>query len=583
MMSETTEATRGASGPWVRRCDGKDPAVITGFLDHLTAHGLLDRGGAERALQAQARTAHRIDVVLAELGLIPAQRLLEASAAYFGIRLAADSDFPAEPVTDARLPNDFLRRNMVCALAITPERAVIATADPFAPNTIAAVGFMLGTPVEVRLAPPGLIEAELARLELPLGGEPSGHEVRQDGTANEDDLQRLRDMASEAPIIRFVNKLIAGAVAQRASDIHIEPSQNGLRVRYRIDGVMREVERLPSDMQAGVASRIKILAKLNIAERRLPQDGRTKFVASGREIDLRVSSAPVLHGESIVLRILDQAQVELSFAALGFDDATAQQFNGLLDRPNGIVLVTGPTGSGKTTTLYSALKRLNSIERKVFSVEDPIEYQLPGINQMQIKPGIGLDFVHALRSILRQDPDVIMIGEMRDVETARTGIQASLTGHLVLSTLHTNSAAASVTRLLDMGVEDYLLASTLSGVLAQRLVRRLCETCAEPWTPPQSQLDDLRAALGDPTAQTDFKRPRGCGACGQTGFQGRTTITELLVIDDSVRRQIKKGAADYVIEAAGKANGMRSLYQSGLAKVHAGVTTLSEVLRAARG
>jgi general secretion pathway protein E len=582
-MSGTIEATHVTPDPALRRRDGKDPALIGSFLDYLTDRNLLDRGGAERAARAQLQTSHRIDVVLAELGLISADQLLEASSAYFGMPLAAGADFPAEPVADARLPSDFLRRNMVCVLAITNERAVIATADPFAPNTIAAVSFMLGTPVEVLLAPASLIEAEIARLELPVAATPSDPQERQDGTANEDDLQRLRDIASEAPIIRFVNKMIANAVAQRASDIHIEPSQNGLRVRYRIDGVMREVERLPSDMQAGVASRIKILAKLNIAERRLPQDGRTKFVAGGREIDLRVSSAPVLHGESIVLRILDQAQVELSFEALGFDEPTARQLNGLLDRPNGIVLVTGPTGSGKTTTLYSALKRLNSIERKVFSVEDPIEYQLPGINQMQIKPGIGLDFVHALRSILRQDPDVIMIGEMRDVETARTGIQASLTGHLVLSTLHTNSAAASVTRLLDMGIEDYLLASTLSGVLAQRLVRRLCEACAEPWTPPQSMIEDVRAALVEVSSPDTWKRPRGCPACGQTGYQGRTTITELLVIDDGVRRQIKKGAADYVIEAAGQANGMRSLYQSGLMKVRAGVTTLDEVLRAARG
>ena len=564
------------------RRDGCDPGVIAGFLAFLTAQGLLERGGAERAVQAQLQTGHRIDVVLAELGLISAPALLEASAKHFRMKLASPSDVDAEPIVDERLPFDFLKRNLICPLEIAPECAIIATADPFNTNTLAAVGFMLGRRVEARLAAPALIEQALARLEQPGAATPDETTPGTTST-NEDDLQRLRDIASEAPIIRFVNRMIGAAVQSRASDIHIEPSQNGLRVRTRIDGVMREVERLPPDMQAGVASRIKILAKLNIAERRLPQDGRIKFVASGREIDLRISCVPVMHGESIVLRILDQESVELSFEALGFDAETARQFNLLLEQPNGIILVTGPTGSGKTTTLYSALKKLNSIDRKVFSVEDPIEYQLPGINQMQIKPSIGLDFVHALRSILRQDPNVIMIGEMRDVETARTGIQASLTGHIVLSTLHTNSAAASVTRLLDMGVEDYLLASTLSGILAQRLVRRLCAACSESWAPPPSQLEAMRASLGPNQPATNFKRPRGCPSCSQTGYQGRTTITELLVIDDRLRGLIKNGTADYVVEAAAQSGGMNSLYQSGLLKVFAGETTLDEVLRAARG
>ena len=581
-MSDITAAIAPRSASLPCRRDGKDPSVIAGFLEFLTRQGLLERGGAERAIQAQLQTSHRIDVVLAELGLIPAPVLLEACAEHFGMQLAKDADFPAAPVVDERLPTDFLKRNLICPLDITPDRAIIATCDPFNTNTLAAVSFMLDRAIDARLATPALIEQALARLEQPAAN-PEETSTSASGPANEDDIQRLRDIASEAPVIRFVNKMIANAVAARASDIHIEPSKNGLRVRTRIDGVMREVERLPSDMQAGVASRIKILAKLNIAERRLPQDGRIKFVASGREIDLRISCVPVMHGESIVLRILDQESVELSFEGLGFDPDTARQFNGLLEQPNGIILVTGPTGSGKTTTLYSALKKLNSIDRKVFSVEDPIEYQLPGINQMQIKPSIGLDFVHALRSILRQDPNVIMIGEMRDVETARTGIQASLTGHIVLSTLHTNSAAASVTRLHDMGVEDYLLASTLSGILAQRLVRRLCVACAEPWTPPSSQLDAIRASLGHALPSANFKHPRGCSSCNQTGYQGRTTITELLVIDDSVRSLIKKGTADYVIEAAAQAGGMASLYQSGLKKVVAGETTLDEVLRAARG
>ncbi|MEQ1694526.1 MAG: ATPase, T2SS/T4P/T4SS family [Hyphomicrobiaceae bacterium] len=565
--------------------DGKDPDVIRNFLDFLMQNGWLDKGGAERAVQAQSQTSHRIDIVLSELGLISAPDLLDASARYFGLDVASQADFPAQPVADERLPLEFLRRGQIYPLAITPHTAVIAIADPFNSNLLATVAYLLERPVEARLGSAALIEAALQHLGDGEAVEVADPLAAATGAANEDDIQRLRDIASEAPVIRFVTKIIANAISQRASDIHIEPSLSGLRVRYRIDGVMREVERLPLEMQAGVASRIKILARLNIAERRLPQDGRTKFIAAGREVDLRVSSAPVMHGESIVLRILDQNQVDLSFEALGFDAATAGEFTGLLQKPNGILLVTGPTGSGKTTTLYSALKQLNSIERKIFSVEDPIEYQLPGINQMQIKPSIGLDFIHALRSILRQDPDVIMIGEMRDVETARIGIQASLTGHLVLSTLHTNSAAASVTRLLDMGVEDYLLASTLSAVLAQRLVRRLCRNCASPAQLAPSQEAEICSTLklSALPAGVTINRAVGCPQCNHTGFQGRTTITELLVIDDNLRRHIKRGTADYTIENAGRERGMRTLYQSGLYKMLAGETTLAEVLRAARG
>lgn len=572
------------SAPFAKS-DGTDPAVVRCFLDFLMQQRRLDAGGAERAVKAQLLTSHRIDIVLSELGLISASDLLSACAEFFELTLATQDDFRTDPITDDRLPLEFLRRGRVYPLAITPEVAIVAIADPFDSNLLATIAYLLDRRVEPRLALASHIDDALQRLNEPNELEVDDPLTSAVGAANEDDIQRLRDIASEAPVIRFVTKIIINAIMQRASDVHIEPSLSGLRVRYRIDGVMREVERLSLDMQAGVASRIKILAKLNIAERRLPQDGRTKFVAAGREIDLRVSSVPVMHGESIVLRILDQNQVDLSFEALGFDASTADTFTNLLQRPNGILLVTGPTGSGKTTTLYSALKQLNSIERKIFSVEDPIEYQLSGINQMQIKPAIGLDFVHALRSILRQDPDVIMIGEMRDVETARIGVQASLTGHLVLSTLHTNNAAASVTRLLDMGIEDYLLASTLSAVLAQRLVRRLCPSCASPAELSPDQEIEICAALkltALPSAD-NIRRATGCPQCGHTGYQGRTTITELVVIDDTLRHYIKNGTPDYTIANAARERGMRTLYQSGLHKMLAGETTLEEVLRAAGG
>jgi general secretion pathway protein E len=480
---------------------------------------------------------------------------------------------------------DFLRRNRVVPLQADERQVAVAVADPFAHDILDAIAYHVERPVVAALASRRNIDLALSRLYGLADGETAAQAAPHgaSGVGYEDDIQRLRDMASEAPIIRLVHRLIASAVGQSASDIHIEPAADSVRVRYRIDGIMEEVERLPPDMQTGVATRIKILGHLNIAERRLPQDGRTKFVLGGREIDLRVSTTPILHGESIVLRILDSEQVELTFDALGFDQPTQAALAALLRQPNGIILVTGPTGSGKTTTLYSALKTLNSAERKIFTVEDPIEYQLPGVNQMQIKPAIGLDFVHCLRSILRQDPDIIMIGEMRDTETASTAIRAALTGHLVLSTLHTNSASASVTRLLDMGVEDYLLGSSLSCVLAQRLVRKLCPSCARPLHDAGLQerlAAELAVAAHQPPKQ--MLQAAGCAVCKFTGFRGRTTVAELLVIDDDVRATIRRGTTDREIERVGLSKGMRTLYQNGIGKVLNGETTLEEVLRVAR-
>jgi len=562
------------------------------LLEFLRERGLLDPAAVERAAKVQLETRQRIDVVIAELGLVPATEFMAAVSDYFGYPILGEADLRDLPVAEnleTPLSPEFLRRNGLLPIEFAADALVIATTDPFNTETLAAVAYLVEKPVAPCLVSQQDFAVALQRLYEP-AEEPSESRLQSEQTAEEvfvsdDDVQRLKDVASEAPVIQLVNRLMRAAVLQRASDIHIEPAIDGLRVRYRIDGVMAEVERLPPEMQAGVASRIKILAKLNIAERRMPQDGRIKIAVAGREIDLRISTSPVMHGESIVMRILDQEQVDLSFAALGFDDRTADVLNRLLALPNGIILVSGPTGSGKTTTLYSALKILNSVERKVFSIEDPIEYQLQGVNQMQIKPAIGLDFVHCLRAILRQDPDVIMVGEMRDVETASTAIRASLTGHLVLSTVHTNSAAASVTRLLDMGVEDYLLASSLSAVLAQRLVRRLCADCAAPAPADSAQLDRLQAAFSGQAhapAASPLYRAVGCPACRHTGFRGRTSIAEILVVDDAVRARIKAGTTDREIEAAALGNGMETLYQNGLRKAFGRETCLDEVLRVAR-
>jgi len=572
--------------------DPRDPPTARRFLEFLRERALLDTAAVERAAKVQLETGQRIDVVIAELGLVPAPEYMAAVSGYFGYPILADADLPAMPVLgdlENLLSVDFMRRNGVLPIELTADALVIATTDPFNTGTFTAIAYHAEKPVAPCLVSQQDFSTALQRLyepaEEPSEGIAPGEQGGEEVFVSDDDVQRLKDVASEAPVIQLVNRLMRTAVLQRASDIHVEPAIDSLRVRYRIDGVMAEVERLPPEMQAGVASRIKILAKLNIAERRMPQDGRIKIAVAGREIDLRISTSPVMHGESIVMRILDQEQVELSFQALGFDDRTADVLNTLLALPNGIILVSGPTGSGKTTTLYSALKLLNSVERKVFSIEDPIEYQLPGVNQMQIKPTIGLDFVHCLRAILRQDPDVVMVGEMRDVETASTAIRASLTGHLVLSTVHTNSAAASVTRLLDMGVEDYLLASSLCAVLAQRLVRRLCPDCAKPAPANGALLDRLQAAFSghkNPPAASRVHVPAGCPACRHTGFRGRTSIAEILVVDDTVRARIKAGTTDREIEAAGLGNGMETLYQNGLRKVFGGETSLEEVLRVAR-
>ncbi len=393
---------------------------------------------------------------------------------------------------------------------------------------------------------------------------------------DEEDAERLKDLASEAPIIRLVNLFITRAVEGRASDVHIEPYEKEIKVRYRIDGILYDIESPPKRLQAAIISRIKIMAKLNIAERRLPQDGRIRLRVSDREIDLRVSTIPVMHGESVVMRILDRGQVVVDMDRLGFPPDTLAPFLKLIGRPHGIILVTGPTGSGKTTTLYGSLDRINSPDKKIITVEDPVEYQIRGINQIQVKPQIGLHFNNTLRHIVRQDPDIIMIGEIRDLEAADIAIQAALTGHLVFSTLHTNDAPSAITRLLDLGVENFLLSSTIRGILAQRLVRVICPACREPDAQAMNT-EEFRTLGIEPGAV--LYRGQGCENCAQTGFYGRTGIFELLVVTDEIRKMIVRQADENRIRAAARQEGMRTLPEDGIRKVIGGQTTLGEVLR----
>jgi general secretion pathway protein E len=567
----------------------KDAGFAQAFADLLIGEDLVDAAAISRARRAAEAASERLDFVLVKLGLISESDLCVAYATYCNLPLVGPAEVPSQPVLADRLKLSFLKANRLLPVSCDGKRLLIATADPFVDEAAKAISYMLDVEVDLAVIAPAEIERALRTLYDDAGGETHNDEeeaatlVSADGS--EFDIERLRDIANEAPVIRLVNQIISRAVERGASDIHIEPGRDAVAVRYRIDGFLQQERLVPAPLRAALTTRVKIMAKLDIAERRLPHDGRIKTAVRGVEIDIRVSTLPTVFGESLVMRILDRSRVELDFTKLGLDESTQGNLHRLMALPNGIVLVTGPTGSGKTTTLYTALKHLNRPELKLFTVEDPIEYQLSGINQIQVQPQIGLDFPMALRSILRQDPDIVMIGEIRDLETARIAIQAALTGHLVFSTLHTNSAIAAITRLIDIGLERYLLASTISGVMAQRLVRKLCRACARPHTDRDRTLGKLKMALsgGLETDLSNSREPVGCEACAGTGYSGRTTISELLVIDDGIREAIGRRSQDQrAVEQLARAAGFRSLYEDGLAKVGAGETTLEEVLRVTR-
>ena len=551
----------------------------------LVESGAIDHRTLERARRVGAETGGRLDRVLTQLGLISERGLAEALAQLVAAPLVGPADYPEEPLFVDRLRPKFLRKAHALPIA-DGEQPLLAMVDPLDVFTRKAVASALGRPVAVAVAVPIELEGALDRLysePVEAGdGEAMLDDIVADAEPAEEDAERLKDLASEAPVIRLVNQMIARAVETHASDVHLEPFPDRLRIRYRYDGVLHEIEPPPARLQAAVISRIKIMARLDIAERRLPQDGRIKLTVRGHEIDFRVSTMPALYGEKVVLRVLDRTAVDFDYEKLGLPEDIRAGLERAFELPNGMVLVTGPTGSGKTTTLYTGLARLNTTERNVVTVEDPIEYQLTGINQIQVRPQIGLNFATLLRSILRQDPDVIMIGEIRDLETVQIAVQAALTGHLVLSTVHTNSAAATMTRLRDMGLEDYLMTATLKAVLAQRLVRRLCRKCREPEEAPASLRERFgldRLAGGDPII---LYHPRGCPECRGTGFRGRRAIAELLVPNRTTDRLIFDGADDTAIERAAIEGGMRPIFDSGLLAVLEGDTTIEEVVRCIR-
>jgi general secretion pathway protein E len=536
----------------------------------------------EEALVRATAERQRLGDALIAMGAATATDVLQALALQQELPFLSAEELPSTPPALRNLSPKYLRQYLACPVAVDGAVVTVATADPTNPLLLDDLQQSLGLTIKLCVAPaPAILEAieraygantALQKIVEGMGPARANHEGDP-----EEDISLLRDMAFEAPVVRLVNLLIEGALAAEASDIHIEPFEDSLRVRYRVDGLLYDQESPPRRLQAALTSRIKIMAEMNIAERRLPQDGRIRVTAPGsRRVDIRVSTVPTIHGESIVMRLLDRSSVFLPFDRLGFAPAAARAFERLIHQPHGIVLVTGPTGSGKTTTLYAALDKINRPDLKIITVEDPVEYQLKGVNQIPVRPKIGLSFASGLRHIVRQDPDVIMVGEIRDLETAEIAIQAALTGHLVFSTLHTNDAPGAVTRLQDMGCEPYLVSSVLSGVLAQRLVRRICQACRAPDHPDHASL--LALGVTD-AAGTELFHGKGCDDCRGTGYRGRTGIYELFRITEEARSLVVRKAPAGEIRRHAVAQGMVTLREDAWAKAGAGLTTVEEILR----
>ena len=552
------------------------------FAQELVTRGKLRETEVIRAQRLAVQTDEtHIPALLVKLGVVSERDTAEILAEVSGLPLVAPEEYPDSSPLPETVSIRFLKENHLIGLAANDSSITVAVTDPFDQELLDAIALACDRPVLARVG----LGSEIDRaLETQLGpGKSLMGEITDtfgsDEDINEADVEHLKDLASEAPVIRMVNLIMQRAVEMRASDIHVEPFEQILKVRLRVDGVLREIESPPVRSTAAVISRIKIMAKLNIAERRLPQDGRIKLQVQGKELDLRVSTVPTMFGESVVIRLLHKESIKFDFATLGFEGESLKRFLDVLETPHGIILITGPTGSGKSTTLYTALHKINTPDRKIITVEDPVEYQLVGVNQIQTKPQIGLTFAQALRSIVRQDPDVIMIGEMRDIETARIAVQSALTGHLVLSTLHTNDAAGGVTRLLDMGLEDYLITSTVNGILGQRLVRRLCPHCREAYEPLPEVAAELKLWNFSDERTIHLYRPTGCDACDGTGYRGRLAITELLVMSDDIRRLVISNAAARKIEEQSLLEGMHTMYEDGIRKSVQGMTTVEEVLR----
>src|ERR1700730_15123762 len=546
-----------------------DPRRPVRLGEMLIERRQIEREDLERALEIQKERGDKLGKILVDLGFIAMRDVLAALSEQLVVALAALDEPPPTSPEIQGLSARFMRQCRFLPVSVDDSSVTIAMADPLDFETISAVRGFCGLKVKTALAGEQEIIDAIdgyygeSEKEQAFGAEGESAEAGEN-------LEHLRDMASEAPVIRLVNTMIAQALEKRASDIHIEPFEKEFRIRYRVDGVLFNQEQPPREMKAAIVSRLKLMAKLNIAERRLPQDGRIKIKTLGREVDLRVSTLPTLYGESVVMRLLDRSAGDFyDLERLGFDQHMLSRMEYYTSLPHGIFLVTGPTGSGKSTTLYSALKRINQSDKKIITIEDPVEYQMDGINQLHVNPLIGLTFASGLRHMVRQDPDVIMVGEIRDRETADIAIRASLTGHFVYSTLHTNDAPSAITRLTDMGVENYLITSSVVAVLAQRLVRTICEHCKKP--------DGTRMSPEGETVQCF--RGAGCENCFGTGYRGRVGIFELMELNEELRAIIMRNEDASIITAAARRNGMRNLRDDGWEKVARGVTTPDEGIR----
>ena len=561
-----------------------------GFSQYLIKNGVISSEQLEDAQKSAKESNVSVGDSLVTLGYATAEEVMEAVASHSRLEYVNLNQVEIPDDVVELMPESVARENVVLPLAESDGQLKVLISDPDDVETIEKLRFILNRDVKIALAPKGSILDHINRVYGQMEGESADsilqeftdtaidftETVDEDGSSNDEEVDD-----SSAPIVRLVHLMITEAVQLRASDIHVEPFEDRIRIRYRIDGVLHERDTLPRRQLGAVLSRIKILSNIDIAERRRPQDGRIKATVGEKELDLRVSVIPTNHGQSAVMRILDKDSIKVGIRQLGFSEGNFKIFQGLIRRPNGIILVTGPTGSGKTTTLYAALNTLNRPDRKIITAEDPVEYYLPGINQVEVRHNIGLDFARIIRSMLRQAPNIILVGEMRDTETASMGIQASLTGHLVFSTLHTNDAPSAVTRMVDMGVPGYLVASSVIAILAQRLVRTICPKCRHKHKPPEHVIEEF-GLTEEQVAGANFMKGRGCNSCQRTGYKGRLGIFELMLIDSRVRELIFANATTAEIRKYAITKGMTTLYLDGVQKVLNGTTTFEEVYRVAK-
>ena len=547
--------------------------------DILLEGGHLTPDQLATAVDEQRRLGRSLGRVLVDMGMLSEGQLVAALATQIGLRFVDLSDYAVDGSAVSRVPAPVCRRHTALPIGYEDGKLVVAMADPANVFAVDDIRSMTGLEVKSVVATKADVLAAIDRYHR---GDDEMDELSSAidvGKEDDDDLSQVKEIVEDAPIVKFVNLLITQAIQDRASDIHIEPAEKDLRVRFRIDGVLHEVMRSPKSITSGVTSRLKIMADINIAERRIPQDGRLSVNANGKKIDLRVATLPTVWGEKIVMRILDNSTAMLKLSDLGFGEENYDVYSKSFVKPYGMILVTGPTGSGKSTTLYATLNMLNKPSVNVITVEDPVEYRLAGINQVQTNVRAGLTFASALRSILRSDPDIVLIGEIRDHETAQIAIEAALTGHLVLSTLHTNDAPSAITRLVEMGIEPFLVGSAIDAVLAQRLCRSLCERCREPYLPPEQQLVDLGFPWHDGEPVPTLYRPVGCTKCSGTGYHGRIALHEVMTVTEEIERLAVARASTDDIGRAARAQGMSTLRSDGWLKVMDGSTSVEEILR----